>query len=315
MSSDRFSVILAASRRTARLGLLLALATVLYVVEAQLPLLPLPGARLGLANLVTLLALYGWGLREAFQIALLRQVLGGMFTGTLLGMPFFFGLAGAVSSTLVMALLLTLGRGRTHPVLVSIWGAIAHNMAQLGVAYLFIQQRAVLAYLPFLLYLALPSGAVIGYLAKVLLPIVYTEMGKTLPPSIPATTGLRRWAPTLVSVVFIGLFVVYTAWPVINRPEEAAAFAVITVDGKDVVQLPLDQDTKYQVPVTGRSFVVQVENNRVRVLEADCPDQVCVLTGHISRVGQAVVCVPNRVTIRIQSAADGQDPEIDGMTW
>lgn len=123
LSSDRFSVILAASRRTARLGLLLALATVLYVVEAQLPLLPLPGARLGLANLVTLLALYGWGLREAFQIALLRQVLGGMFTGTLLGMPFFFGLAGAVSSTLVMALLLTLGRGRTHPVLVSIWGA------------------------------------------------------------------------------------------------------------------------------------------------------------------------------------------------
>ena len=69
-------------QRTARLGLLLSLAAVLHVIEAQLPsVFFLPGARLGLANLVTVLVICVWGWREGLLVAVLRQVLAGCSPG------------------------------------------------------------------------------------------------------------------------------------------------------------------------------------------------------------------------------------------
>jgi len=117
------------ARDIARLGMLLALATTLHIFEAQLPSLPIPGAKIGLANLVSLFALYVWGFREALLLAVMRQLVGSLVTGTLFTPAFAFGLAGGLLSVAVMALFLQVGGKLLGPVAISLAGATAHNSA------------------------------------------------------------------------------------------------------------------------------------------------------------------------------------------
>lgn len=349
MPVEQFANDLAACRRTARLGLLVALAAALYVVEAQLPALPLPGARLGLANLVTVLVLYGWGLREALWLGVLRQVLGGALTGTLFGMPFYFGIAGAMFSALVMALVLAGGGRHAQPVLVSLAGAVAHNLAQLGVAYLFIRQPVVLAYLPYLLYFALPAGAVVGFTARLLLPVMYEEIS-WLDAQTGVATGIATRVATdvaadsatpanrvrlplpahsrkklvwdLASVLLVAALGLggYIIWRQQTQPVGAgaagAAYARVTVNGAEVARLPLDHDTEYEVPLKTGHMKIVVQDGAAAIVEATCPDQICVRTGKVQRPGQGAVCVPNKVTLTIASERSSSGPdEVDAITW
>jgi hypothetical protein len=74
---------------------------------------------------------------------------------------------------------------------------------------------------------------------------------------------------------------------------------VVTVAGAPWRTLDLRQDGLYPVEPAGGHLVVEVADGAVRVREADCPDQVCVLTGWISSPGDMIVCVPYRVVIQI----------------
>jgi heptaprenyl diphosphate synthase len=92
------------TRRMVLLALFVSMGAVLHVVEGWLPLLlPVPGAKLGLANIISVLviAIYGW--RPALFVAVLRVFLGALLGGTLLGPAFAMSLCGALVSTLVMA--------------------------------------------------------------------------------------------------------------------------------------------------------------------------------------------------------------------
>lgn len=322
---ESFASNLEACRKLARLGLLLALATALYVVEAQLPALPLPGARLGLANLVSLLVLYGWGWRDAMMIGILRQLLGGMFTGTLFGMPFFFGCAGSVLSVVVMAVPVIISRRTIHPLWVSLLGAVAHNLAQLGVAYAFIRQPSVLAYLPLLLYFALPAGAIVGCLAAILLPVLreelvpvaVTEVLGDLASSPPSPTRHHRWLyPAIATLICVLVVGVYSGWRYVSAEPEPVVgqYARVMVSGREVAYLPLTKAQEYEVPLTTGHLVVRIEEGSARVVEADCPDQLCIHTGRVHRPGQAVVCVPNRVSIEVVRE-DNTEQDVDAMTW
>lgn len=311
-SDDGIPQVLANCQRTARLGLLLSVAAVLHVIEAQLPSLPLPGARLGLANLASILAIYAWGWREGLLVAVLRQVLGGLFTGALLGPPFWFGLVGAVLSVFVMGSAVVASQGRLPTIPVSILGAVAHNMGQLVVAYMLVRQPAVIAYWPFLLFLALPSGAVVGYLAGVLLPLLREDHWDE---GMAVSIGL--WGNRLVASIFLVLFVVGAMLPLrqnLLRQNEGAVHRThveISVDGRQVARLPLDTDVTYQVPLATGRMRVSVRDGGVAVVESDCPDQICVHTGRIRRPSQAVICVPNRVVVRITGEAE---PDVDAVS-
>lgn len=150
-------------RRLTRTAVFLALSLALYMVEAQLvPPLPVPGAKLGLANLVTLVMVYTDGLSAALVVALARVLLGSLFAGTFLGIAFWPTLAGAVTATLVMALLVRLTKHRLGPVGVSIAGALTHNLAQLAAIYPFFPGAGLVYYLPFLVLLAIPAGLLTG---------------------------------------------------------------------------------------------------------------------------------------------------------
>lgn len=157
------------TRRLVYLSLLLAMATTLHVLEGLFPIpLPFPGVKLGLANIITLLVLYLYDLRAGLTVAIARVFLGSLLGGTFLAPGFLLGLTGAVLSTLLMALLV---KKTTcfSPLGISLAGAVGHNLGQLLMASLLLQNQAVFFYLPVLLLAAIPSGLVTGYILQRLL--------------------------------------------------------------------------------------------------------------------------------------------------
>lgn len=155
------------TKKLTHLALLTGIALVLFVVEAQLPpLIPIPGVKLGLSNIITLVTLMLYGPRDAFMVLLTRILLGSFFCAQL--MTLFFSLAGGL---LCFALSVFLYRRLTLQTLwlLSILGACAHNIGQILVAILVTGTTAILWYLPMLLLSGIITGAFTGLVARYVL--------------------------------------------------------------------------------------------------------------------------------------------------
>jgi len=158
------------TRSTILLGLLIAIAGILHIVESWLPLpLPLPGAKLGLANVISLVALVCFGWRQALCVAIGRVLLGSAFSGVLLGPTFVMSLSGAVGSLLVMGYAWHYWRPYLSIIGISVLGSFVHNTIQLSIASLLVSSYGVLWYLPWLTLFALPTGIATGMCAAVFL--------------------------------------------------------------------------------------------------------------------------------------------------
>lgn len=154
---------------TAGTAVLLALAVVLGYVEATaFPALPVPGVKLGLANLAVIVALVLFGPGRAAFVSIGRVLLVGAATGTLAGPVFALSLSGAVASFLVMWTLASFG-SRFSPVGWSVAGAAAHVAAQLAAVAALTASLSPLALLPLSLFMSLPTGLVLGFIARSLL--------------------------------------------------------------------------------------------------------------------------------------------------
>lgn len=146
-----------------RLGLLLSLALIIWTVEATLPApLAVPGAKLGLANVIILWTLVSMGMGEALLVNLLRTFLGSLLIGSFLSVSFFLSLAGGTASALVMGVLWTYARRWVSLLGISVTGAFFHNLVQVITAAFLIGHRGILVYLPVLLAVALPTGLLVG---------------------------------------------------------------------------------------------------------------------------------------------------------
>lgn len=144
------------TRRITRMGMLTALSLILSYLEMLLPsFIPIPGIKLGLANIALVFALYTLPLSDSLFISLLRVFISSLLFGNILSL--LYSLSGALISLLIMALLKKLGM---NVVAVSTIGGVFHNTAQLGVAIIIVKSKALIYYLPFLVL----SGAVTGYL-------------------------------------------------------------------------------------------------------------------------------------------------------
>lgn len=169
------------------LALMVAFAVAIHTVEAALPVpIPVPGVKLGLANIITLftMVLYDW--RSGLLVASLRSIIGSLLIGNFLGFGFYLSFSGAVLSCLGMALFMKLyDRQKITLVSVSIAGAVTFNVVQLSLAAILVQNLVLLrGYLPFLLLLALPTGLFTG-LAAGYLQIIAGKIGLQ-----PGHTGL-----------------------------------------------------------------------------------------------------------------------------
>lgn len=164
------------ARRTAALACFLALACVLGLVESMmLPPLPLPGLRLGLANIAVVVALAAMGPADALAVTLGRVIIVGFATGSLLGPVGAMSAAGALASWATMAVLVPAG-ARFSPIGWSLGGSAAHVVAQLVVAAVAVASPSPLMLLPISLGLSLPSGLAVGLVARLLLSRISREV-------------------------------------------------------------------------------------------------------------------------------------------
>ena len=142
-------------------GMLISLAFIFSYIEAVIPIpIPVPGVKLGLANLVSIVGLYTVGIKGTIAVSLVRIVLVGFTFGNLSSM--IYSLAGGTVSLIFMILLKK--TGKFSQVGVSIMGGIGHNIGQLTAAALITETAGVFYYLPFLMVAGVIAGAVIGLL-------------------------------------------------------------------------------------------------------------------------------------------------------
>ncbi len=152
-----------------RIAVLVAFALILFLFEASIPR-PLPWLKPGLANLVTLVALYLYGFRVALTVVLVRVLTAGLLLGTFLNPTFVFAFAGGLAATLVMAGAAICGRNVFSVIGVSVLGAFAHNLTQLVLAACFIVSSLQALYLlPIMVLSALFSGFLVGLFSHYLL--------------------------------------------------------------------------------------------------------------------------------------------------
>lgn len=155
------------ARRLTRLALLTAIALTIFLIEAQLPApIPVPGVKLGLANIVTVYAMYTLGPGDALLILVARVFLGAVFSGQM--MTLFYSLGGGLLCWLaLLALRRVLSREQLW--LCSPLSAVCHNLGQLAVAAALLGTWTVLAYLPYLILAGAASGLFTGLCAQFLL--------------------------------------------------------------------------------------------------------------------------------------------------
>lgn len=152
--------------RVAYFGVFTALALIFSYVETLIPVnLGIPGVKLGLANLIIVVALYKIRLSEAYLLSVVRVLLAGFIFGNYFSI--IYSLAGGLLSLTVMALLKKWGGFSLQGI--SIAGGVFHNIGQLIVAAVVVETFSVTYYFPVLLVAGLLTGLVIGIVAEMML--------------------------------------------------------------------------------------------------------------------------------------------------
>ena len=165
------------ARRIAALGVLLAMASVLFVVESLIPpLLPMaPYVKIGLANSVVLFVIIVFGAGDAFVFVLLKNLITALFV-TPFVLP--FNLAGSLCAHLAMAGMYGMLFPRVSLVSVSIAGAVLSNVARTSVAVLIMEAESLYIQLPFVCAFSVLAGIVIGVLSTLLIKYLPERLTK-----------------------------------------------------------------------------------------------------------------------------------------
>ncbi len=165
------------ARKLTELSLLTAVSLIIFVIELRLPgIIPVPGVKAGLANIITVYALYNYTFAETFMILFVRILLGSVFCGNVSAI--IYSISGAVMCMAGMSLLKKI-INIDHIWVASMAGAVLHNTGQLIAASVVMRTSAVFAYYPVLIV----SGCIAGCFTGICAIIIIKRMRKTLDKS------------------------------------------------------------------------------------------------------------------------------------
>ena len=154
------------TRKLTTLGLLSAIALTIFMVEAHIPpVVPLPGVKLGLANIVTVFAVFVLGAKEGAAVLFVRIFLGAVFAGNF--STIFYSAAGgacAIVTTIGIKRMIT----KKQLWVAGILGAIAHSVGQMAMAVLISGTPSLAVYLPIMIAISIITGAFTGLCAQFL---------------------------------------------------------------------------------------------------------------------------------------------------
>lgn len=150
-------------KKLTTLSLLTALSLIIFIIESAIPpLVPIPGIKLGLANIITLTVLLNFSAKNAIMVTIARILLGTFFTGSF--MSLIYSLLGGVLSLFAMILVNKILSGK-HIYLTSILGSICHNIGQIIAAVILTSTPYVITYLPVLMISGIITGTFTGLCA------------------------------------------------------------------------------------------------------------------------------------------------------
>ena len=148
-------------RKLTILALLTTIALTIFMIESVLPpLVPVPGVKLGLANIVTLFILTRFEFRDAAAVLFVRIIMASIFGGQIVYL--LYSLAGGVFSLIVMAIISKI-LNRKYVFITGVFGAIAHNVGQIAAAFLILKLSGILVYVPFLMISGVITGLFTGF--------------------------------------------------------------------------------------------------------------------------------------------------------
>jgi len=154
------------TKKITLISILISQAIILGYFERFIPInFIVPGAKLGLANIVTLISLFLLTFKETTFIMVSRVILLSFMFGSLPGI--IYGLSGGILA--LTAMYIAIKTGKISIIGVSIIGAVFHNIGQLIIAAIIINNINIFYYLPLLLIVAIPTGIFIGLTSKFLL--------------------------------------------------------------------------------------------------------------------------------------------------
>lgn len=110
----------------------------------------------------------------------------------------------------------------------------------------------------------------------------------------------RDWI-LIVSVLVLGL----ALWLAVELTREEGAYVLVRVDGQETARYSLSDNGTY--PLNGGTNILHIENGVAWLQDANCPDKLCVHQGKISKTGQVITCLPNKLTVTVCGAEDGVD--------
>ena len=161
--------------RVAYFGVFTALALIFSYIETLVPIsFGIPGVKLGLANLIIVIALYKIPLREVYVLSIVRVLLSGVLFGNYFSIA--YSLAGGLLSLTVMALLKK--AGGFSVIGISIAGGVFHNVGQITAAVFLMDTTAIYYYLPVLLIFGIVTGIIIGLMGGYVTQRVYPVVGE-----------------------------------------------------------------------------------------------------------------------------------------
>ena len=143
------------------LSLLVSIGLALSIIESMMPVpFIAPGAKLGLSNMVILITLVIFGFKEALTVGILKSIIFTLATGSISSL--FYSLSGSIFSCIVMYFVYSHFSNYFSLIGVSIFGAVAHNFAQVAVASIIMNNIKIFSYLPLLLLVSLFTGYFVG---------------------------------------------------------------------------------------------------------------------------------------------------------
>ncbi len=151
------------TRKLTTLAVFTVIALTIFIIESAIPtMIPIPGIKLGLANIITLFLLRRMKWYDTAVVLFLRIILGTLLAGQ--AVSFLYSLFGGIFCLLVMALINLFLKG--HAIFItSIFGAIAHNLGQIFAAYVILRMSGILIYIPFLMISGIVTGLFTGLVA------------------------------------------------------------------------------------------------------------------------------------------------------
>lgn len=150
------------TQRLTTLTMLLGMALVVNMIEPEFPL-GIPGVKLGLANSLSLLTFYLFGLKEMVLVNLMRVLIVGLLRGNFLSYGFWASFSGAILSILAVYIFDKITN--MSEIGVSVASATFHNIGQM-IVIIMVTDPLLITYLPILLLFGIPSSMLIGYLVQ-----------------------------------------------------------------------------------------------------------------------------------------------------